>query len=179
MVRLAGDLLAAGQNRLDVREGDGGRAAFVALDDAGDQLSPQLFVLGEQRVAFRLADLLDHHLLGGLGADPLGHLGGFHGHAVVGTTDRAVGPVDLNNDFLLFAVVLLGGRDQGRLDAGKDDFFVDVLIAVDRVDDPKQFVGIHSLSLSLASTDILHAPLDPPKRPRRFKILRYHNLVGS
>ena len=32
MVRFAGDLLALGQDRLDVGQRDGGRAAFVALD---------------------------------------------------------------------------------------------------------------------------------------------------
>ena len=68
-------------------------------------------------------------------ADPLGHFGGVHRHAVVGAADRAVGAIDLNDDLRLFAVVLLGGRDQGRLDAVEDDLLVDILIAVDRVDD--------------------------------------------
>ena len=45
--------------------------------------------------------------------------------------------------FGFFAVVLLGGRDQGGLDAFEDDFLVDVLVAVDRVDDPQHFVGVH------------------------------------
>ena len=104
---------------------------------------------------------------------------GLHRHAVVGAADRAVGAVDLDDDLGLFAVVLLGGRNQRRLDALEDDFLVDILVAVDRVDDAKQFVGIHSLSLSLDYSDTLHAPLDPTKRPRRYKILRHHNLVVS
>ena len=45
--------------------------------------------------------------------------------------------------FVFFAVVLLGGRDQGRFDALEDDFLVDVLVAVDRVDDAQQFIWIH------------------------------------
>ena len=69
VVRLAGNLLAAGQDRFDVAERDGGGAAFVALDDAADHLADQLGVFVEERVALRLADLLDHHLLGGLGGD--------------------------------------------------------------------------------------------------------------
>ena len=44
----------------------------------------QLFVLVVQGVALGLADLLDHHLLGGLGADALDDLRGIHRHAVVG-----------------------------------------------------------------------------------------------
>ena len=39
--------------------------------------------------------------------------------------------------------MLLGGRDERRLDAFEDDFLVDVLVAVDRIDDPQHFVGIH------------------------------------
>ncbi len=50
----------------------GRRAALVALDDAGDQLILQVVVFVEQRIAFGLADFLDHHLLGGLGGDALG-----------------------------------------------------------------------------------------------------------
>ena len=82
VMRFAGDLFAAGQDGLDVAQRDGGGSTLVALDDAGDQLVHQFRVLVEQGVAFRLADLLDHDLLGGLGADPLGD--------VLGRQDRAV-----------------------------------------------------------------------------------------
>ena len=51
-----------------------------------------------------------------------------------------------------FAVVLLGGGDQRRFDALEDDLLVDILIAVDRVDDPQNLVRIHkSLSVRRAS----------------------------
>ena len=153
--------------------------AFVALNDAGDQLPLEFLVFVVQGVAFRLADFLDHHLLGGLGADPLGHFGGVHGHAVVGAVDGAVGAVDRDDDVRLFSVVFLGGRDQRRLDPLEDDLFVDIFIAVDRVDDAKQLVGVHSILLSPVQKNTFHAPLDPKNRPRRYKILRHHNLVES
>ena len=66
---------------------------------------------------------------------------GIQRHAVVRAADRAVIAIDMDDDVLFFAVVFLGGRDQGRFDAFEDDLLVDVLVAVDRVDDPKQFVG--------------------------------------
>ena len=69
----------------------GGGAAFVALDDAGDQLPLQFVVFVVQGVALGLADLLDHHLLGGLCADAFGHFRGIHRHAVVGAANRTVG----------------------------------------------------------------------------------------
>jgi hypothetical protein len=46
--------------------------------------------------------------------------------------------------------VFFGRGDQGRLDALEDDFLVDVLFAVDRVNDPQQFAGVHRFSLSPA-----------------------------
>ena len=95
VVRLAGDLLALGEDGLDVGQGDGGGAAFVALDDAGDQLVFLFHVLVVQGVALRLADLLDHHLLGGLGGDPLGDFLGGQGDAVVGSGDGPVLAVDV------------------------------------------------------------------------------------
>ena len=83
VVRFAGNLLAAGQDRLDVGQGHGGGGPFVALDHAGDQLPLEFLVFGVEGVALGLADLLDHHLLGGLGADAFGHFLRRQGHAVV------------------------------------------------------------------------------------------------
>ena len=94
--------------------------------------------------------------------------------------DRAVGAVDLDDDFGFFAVVLLGGGDQRRLDALEDDLFVDILIAMDRVDDAKQFVGVHSLSLSLElRRDTLHAPLDPHKTAETLQNLTTPLVVST
>ena len=60
--------------------------------------------------------------------------------------DGAVVPVDMQDDFLIFAVLLFGGGDQGGFDRLEDDFLVDILIAVDRIHDSQDFAGIHSWS---------------------------------
>ena len=80
--------------------------------------------------------------------------------------DGAVGAVDLDDDLRLFSVVFLGGGDQRRLDPLEDDLFVDILIAVDRVDDAKQFVGVHSISLSPGSEQYLSTPRSTPRNGR-------------
>ena len=170
VVRFAGDLLAAGEDGLDVGQGDRGGAAFVALDHAGDQLPLEFLVFGVEGVAFGLADLLDHHLLGGLGADALGHFFRRQGDAVVRSGDGAVLAIDGDLDVFLFAVVFFGGGDQRRFDALEDDLLVDVLVAVDRVNDPKQFAGIHRFSLPRSGQYCL-APLGPDNAPKRSKIL--------
>jgi hypothetical protein len=50
--------------------------------------------------------------------------------------------------------VFLGGRDEGGLDALEDDLLVDVLLAVDRVDNSQQFAWVHRNSLSLSGRDL-------------------------
>ena len=65
-------------------------------------------------------------------------------------------------DVFFFAVVLFGGGDQRRFDALEDDLLVDVLVAVDRVNDPQQFAGIHRLSLPRVGTILPRSA-----RPRR------------
>ena len=57
--------------------------------------------------------------------------------------NRTVFAVDLDDDVGFFAVVLLGGRDERSLDPLEHDLFVDVLIAMDRIDDSQNFLGIH------------------------------------
>ena len=148
VMRFAGDLFSTGEDRLDIAQGHGRRAALVTLDYAGNQLAFQFVVFLEQRISLGLADLLDHHLLGRLRADPLGHLFRREGLAVVQSGNCPVFAIDRYRDILLFAVVLLGGRYQGRFDALEDDFLVDVLVAMDRVDNPQQFGRVHSISLS-------------------------------
>ena len=103
----------------------------------------QLGVFVVERVALGLANLLDHHLLGGLGADAADGFFRVERLAFERAGDRAVFAVDLDFDVGFFAVVLLGGRDEGGFDAFEDDFLVDILVAVNRVDDSQHFVWIH------------------------------------
>ena len=69
VVRLARDLLATGQDRFDVGQGDRRGAALVAVDHATDHVADQLSVFVEESIALRFANLLDHHLLGRLSTD--------------------------------------------------------------------------------------------------------------
>ena len=179
MMRFAGNLLALGEDCLNVHEGHGSGAAFVALNHAGDQLPLEFFVFVEEGVPLGLADLLDHHLLGRLSADPFGDFRGVHGHAVVGAVDGARLTVDQDDDVFELSVVFFGSRHQRRLDSLEDDLLVDILIAVDRVDDAKQLVGVHGILLSPDRETPSTPRSTPQKRPRRHKILRRHNLVGS
>ena len=73
---------------------------------------------------------------------------GGQGNAVVGPGDAAVLAIDGDHDVLFFAVVLLGGGHQGRFDGLEEDLLVDVLLAVDRIDDPQDFARIHHRSIS-------------------------------
>ncbi len=148
VVGLAGDLFALWEDGLGVGQGDGGGAAFVALDDAGDELILLLHVFVEERVAFRLADLLNHDLLGGLGGDPLGDLLRRQGDAVVDAGDGPILAIDGDHDVLFFAIVTFGGGHQGRFHGLEESLLVDVLLAVDRIDDPQDFARIHHRSIS-------------------------------
>ena len=155
-MRLPGNLLAARQDGLDVAQRHRGGPPLVPLDDPADHLAHLSVVFVVQRVAFGLANLLDDHLLGGLGADPPDHLFGIQRHAVAVSADRAVFAVDVDHDLGLFAVVLPGRGDQRRFDRLEDDLFVDILVAVDRVDDPQHFSWIHGTRR--LSERSLHSP---------------------
>ena len=148
MVGFAGDLFAAGQDCLDVLQGDSGRAAVVALDRAGDELSLELVVFVVKVVSLGRADFLDDHLLGRLGADSLVDLFRRHDGAVVRPGNGTRAAVDRDLHFLFFAVVFFGSGDDRRFDALEDDFLIDILVAVDCIHDAKQFAGVHRLKFS-------------------------------
>ena len=105
VVRLARDLLAAGQDGLDgaagrlavLRDGDDGRAGVHPLDGGGDQLALAGLELVEDAVGLGLADLLGHHLPGGLGGDAAEELRLDHLLALLGD-DLAGRPVDVDED---------------------------------------------------------------------------------
>src|SRR5262249_22660142 len=129
VVRLAGDLLAAGQDRLGLAQADDGGAALVALDGAVDQVALHGAVDVEDRGGLGLADFLDHDLLGGLGGDAaqLGRLDDLL--AALGVHLAGVA-VDDDLDALLLAVLLFHGQLHGGLDALEDDLARDALLVV-------------------------------------------------
>ncbi len=66
---LARDLLVAADDALGAAEVDDDMAELDALDDAGDDLAGAVLEFLELALALGVADLLEDHLLGGLGGD--------------------------------------------------------------------------------------------------------------
>ena len=69
LVALAGHLLGAGQQCLDLAEIDEAVAVVRLLNDAGDDVAHAVLILLKHHVALDLADALQDHLLGGLRGD--------------------------------------------------------------------------------------------------------------
>ena len=142
---LAGNLLAAGHEALDAVHLDHEGAALVARGGAGDQLALALAELLEEAVALVLAELLDHHLLGGLRRDAAERLQ-VDGLAaafleLAPERDAARQPVDLAAELLGVegVEVLARGADHGLLQVVEKQFTVDVAVAGDRVEDGEGF----------------------------------------
>ena len=110
-VRFARDLLAPRQKRLDLAQGYRGSSAVESRHRTRDHRTPQLLVLDIQRVSLGLAELLDHHLFGGLrrnaaedGSEVI------RGNFDSRTLHRrfASHPVDMHLDLRLLTVMLAG-----------------------------------------------------------------------
>src|SRR5262249_29827729 len=119
VVRLAGDLLATGQERLRPAEANERHAAVEALDGAGDEFALLLLVLVEDGRALLLADALDEQLLGGLGGDA-SEVVGVELLALADGGDGAVVAVDLDLDVLLLPELLEDGQLDALLDEGEN-----------------------------------------------------------
>ena len=143
MVRFSGDLFTARQDRFDITQRHGGGAALVSLHNAAEHLTDHLVVFSIQGVSFRLANLLDDDLLGSLRANSPDRFFRVKRRTVMGPANRTVVAVDVDFDFRFVAIVLLGGRNERRFDRLKDDLFVNLLVAMDRVNNPQQLARVH------------------------------------
>ena len=115
LVALAGHLLGARQQRLDLAEVDEAVAVVGLLDDARDHVADAVLVLVEHHLALRLADPLEDHLLGGLCGDAA-EVGRRHvDHVDVGLGQPV--PVELGLGLLdrYLLAVLVRGRGGRRL----------------------------------------------------------------
>ena len=92
---------------------------------------------GKDTVALGLADLLDHHLLGGLGSDSA-QMFGINGLIAALSDDLAAAPIDVNDDIFFFTTGALGSHLKRGFDTGEDDFLGDVLLAMHDIDESKQ-----------------------------------------
>ena len=105
MERLARDLLAPGQDGLGGSERDSGGGALKSAHHTRHHLADLLLKLIVDRIPLRFADLLDDHLLGGLGADAAGKLLSVDRHAVTQPGEIAIDPIDIDRDDGGFAVL--------------------------------------------------------------------------
>ncbi len=167
---LARNLFAARQDRLGIGEGHRGGASFVTLDHTRDHLPDLTFVLIVQSIPLGLANLLNDDLFGRLSADAPDRFLGIQRLTVQAAADRSRLAIDGHLDFLLFAVMLRGGGNQRLLNRLEDDLWIDVLVAVDRVDDPQDFVRFHNCIVLLplaghASRDDRRTVAPPAQSP--------------
>ena len=150
-MRLPGNLLAPRQKCLDFSEVDRGGTAVKAGNRPGDHGPTQFLVLDVQRIPLGFTELLDHHLLGRLGRNTTKDRAQIIGRNLYPRTMHgwfARGPVDMDLDLRFFTVVPTCGREDRLFDSFKDDTLVDVLVAVDGVDQPEKFGSVHHCSFS-------------------------------
>ncbi len=115
---------------------------------AVDQVALHGGVFVEDRVALRLADLLDHHLLGALGGDAA-QLGGVDALprpcvAWISPESRSMVTTTSVSSPYFFCDRQL----HRRLDAGEDDLAVDVLLVLHLIHDPQQVGAFHQVVLT-------------------------------
>ena len=94
-------------------------------------------------ISLGFADLLNDHLLGGLGADAAREFGRVDLGAVMRASEATVGPVDRDRDLGGLAILTGERGDERCLDRLKDDLFVDVFVAMDGIDDSQDFFWLH------------------------------------
>ena len=112
------------------------RGALVPRDRAGHHFPDPLRVILEDGVPLVVPDLLDHHLLGGLGGDSsegphVDRLSANHG------VDLAADPIDPDNDVSGLVMRLPHGGKHGCFEIGKHAFLLDASVTTDRVDNPE------------------------------------------
>ncbi len=169
VMRLTRYLFAPRQDRFDVGKRDRGRTPLIAMDHPGDHLPDQVMVFSMQCLTFCLTDLLNHDLLGRLRTDPPDRFLRIEQFTVADASDLAGLAVDVDDNIPFFPVVPLGRRHERCFDAFENNFLFDILITMDRVDDPHYFGWIHCVFYSpqLASAiGCLAGQRSPPKTNR-------------
>ena len=150
-MRLSRNLLAPRQKRLDLPEVDRGRTAVKTGDGPGDHGPTQFLVFDIQRIPLGFTELLDHHLFGRLSGDAAKDRPQIIGRNLYPGTMHgrfAGGPVDMDLDLRFLTVVPTCGREDRLFDSFKDNTLVNVLVAVDRVDQSEKFGAVHHCSFS-------------------------------
>ena len=145
-MRLARNLLAARQESLDFADIDDGRPALKPDDRAADDSPFNVLKFVVQRIAFGFADLLNHHLLGSLSGNATENVADdFRVKRLAVAVDAGFAglAVDVDFQFVIFAKVLARSGQDRLFDSLKHDLFVDVLVAMNCVDDSQYFCTVH------------------------------------
>jgi hypothetical protein len=95
------------------------------------------------RIALGFFKFLDDDLLSGLCADSSDFVLA-EGFAVDGGVNRSNATHDMDVDNGFFTKLTFCRSDQSRLDGLDDQFRVDLLFAMEGIDDTQQFLGIHA-----------------------------------
>ena len=133
MMAFAGYLLAARQYGFDVREGNGGGAAFISLYHSAHHLALQRSVFVIQRVSLSFTNLLNDDLLRRLGTYSSNHFLVIQYFTIADTLNDSAFAMDLEMDFSLFSVVFARCGYQGSFNGLKDNLFLNFFIAMDCV----------------------------------------------
>ena len=115
MIALPRDLLAPRQDRVGLAEVDDDRPPLEPLHRPGHQVAALILEFVEQAIAFGLPDLLDDHLLGGLGGDPA-QLRRIHLDPILGCFDGTIIWIDADLDLARLGIMLACGGSESRLD---------------------------------------------------------------
>jgi hypothetical protein len=141
-VDLAGNLLASGEDRFDFADIDGNDASFISLNDTDNKRSPLCDVFVEEGVSLRLSDFLDHDLFCCLGGDSA-ERDGINVFAGGRRGDFTRFTIHMHLQIGFLTEMLSSGGQVRRFNAIENDLSLDVLVAVDGIDDPQEF-AVHS-----------------------------------
>ena len=142
VMRFAGNLLGARQQGFGLADRDDAGSPLMPGNQTVDQVALHGRVFIEDGVALRLANLLDHHLLGALSGDPA-QVGGIDLLLPLLDGDLARIAIDGHDHAGLLAVLLLAGQQHGIFDALEDDVAIDVLLVVHLIHDTQEVGTLH------------------------------------
>ena len=135
VVDFTGNLFTTRQNSFNIRKRNCRCATFITLDHAGHHLPGHIIIFLVECVPLSLPNLLDNHLLCCLRTDPTNRLLRVKRLTIVRAGDCPRFTVNLNHDLFIFAIMFVGSGHQRLLYGLKDDFWIDILIAMDRIND--------------------------------------------
>ena len=143
MVRFTWNLLTAWQNGLHIPQRYRCRTTLTTLNDTTHHLIDLLLKLFDQGIPFGFPNFLDDHLFCGLSTNPTNFIQ-VKSRPVDLTRECTVFSTDRDRNFRFFAVLTSYSRSVRSLYRLKHDLRIDVLFAIQSIDNTKNFVWIHA-----------------------------------